>query len=133
MPQDRGNLVERLSAIAARPERLVVGLSSGTSFDGIDAALVRVTGFGSGLSAELVRFGCFPFEPALRARIAAAPVMLVATMIMERHPRTWAKIALYARWACTLTGVDAETREEKARNYWKKQASTLPFGGFTGE
>ncbi len=68
-----GRLVERLSAIASRRERLVVGLSSGTSFDGIDAALVRTIEWGPSLEAELLAFICVPFEPKLSRRIAAAP------------------------------------------------------------
>jgi anhydro-N-acetylmuramic acid kinase len=67
-----GRLIERLSAIVAADPRLVVGLSSGTSFDGIDAALVRVSGSGPGLSAELAGFTCIPFVDSLRARIADA-------------------------------------------------------------
>jgi anhydro-N-acetylmuramic acid kinase len=63
-------LVDRLSAIAAAEPRLIVGLSSGTSFDGIDAALVSVVGCGPGLEAELVHFACVPFDDALRSRIA---------------------------------------------------------------
>jgi anhydro-N-acetylmuramic acid kinase len=70
---DRGRLVAKLDEIASLSERLVVGLSSGTSFDGIDAALVRVAGLGPDLRAELISFVCVPFDPSLRSRIAAAP------------------------------------------------------------
>ena len=61
---------ERLRAIASLDERLVIGLSSGTSFDGIDAALVRISGRGDDIRAELLSFVCVAFEPALRERIA---------------------------------------------------------------
>ena len=61
---------ERLHAIASLDERFVIGLSSGTSFDGIDAALVRITGRGEDIRVELLSFVCVAFEPALRERIA---------------------------------------------------------------
>jgi anhydro-N-acetylmuramic acid kinase len=67
-----GRLIERLSAIAAADPRLIVGLSSGTSFDGIDVALVRVSGRAPDLAVELLRFTCVPFADPVRARIAAA-------------------------------------------------------------
>ena len=65
---------EKLHAIASLDERLVIGLSSGTSFDGIDAALVRINGRGDDIRAELLSFACVPFEPTLRERIAGASV-----------------------------------------------------------
>ena len=65
-------LGERLHAVASKDERLVVGLSSGTSFDGIDAALVRIRGHADDVSVELRHFLCVPYEPALRVRISHA-------------------------------------------------------------
>lgn len=61
---------DRLNATAALDERLVIGLSSGTSHDGIDAALVRVSGHGDGIDAALVSFACERFSESLRGRIA---------------------------------------------------------------
>jgi anhydro-N-acetylmuramic acid kinase len=52
--------------------RRIVGLMSGTSADGIDAALVEVDGAGTGTRARLVGFLTRPWEPALRARVLAA-------------------------------------------------------------
>ncbi len=39
---------------------------SGTSMDGIDAALVKVKGFGLETKVELIKFICIPYESALR-------------------------------------------------------------------
>jgi anhydro-N-acetylmuramic acid kinase len=64
---------EKLHEIASRDERLVIGLSSGTSCDGIDAALVRIRGRGDDVAVELLSFICVPYEPSLRARAMRAP------------------------------------------------------------
>ena len=44
-----------IGALAAKPEKLVVGVMSGTSAHGVDAALVRVRGCGDTLSWRLLR------------------------------------------------------------------------------
>jgi anhydro-N-acetylmuramic acid kinase len=46
--------------------RLVVGLMSGTSLDGIDAALVRVTGSGTRTRFTLLEFAGYPFPRGLK-------------------------------------------------------------------
>ena len=61
--------MNRLAAIAAKPERLVIGLMSGTSVDGIDAALVRIRGGGPGVELRLEHFATYPFEPETREAI----------------------------------------------------------------
>ncbi len=48
-----------------------MGLMSGTSADGIDAALVEVTGHGVGTKARLVAFDCLPYPPGLKADVLA--------------------------------------------------------------
>ena len=50
----------------------LVGLMSGTSVDGIDAALVEVGHDGTALSWRLLAFECLPWEPELRAAILKA-------------------------------------------------------------
>lgn len=49
--------------------RLCVGLMSGTSVDGIDAALVRITGLGAGARVDLMAFAAVPFPPDVRQAI----------------------------------------------------------------
>ncbi|MBP2017507.1 anhydro-N-acetylmuramic acid kinase [Symbiobacterium terraclitae] len=61
--------LRRLEGIAAKPERLVIGLMSGTSVDGIDCALVRIRGGGPGVQIAPVHFATYPFDPAVRAEI----------------------------------------------------------------
>ncbi len=62
----------RLSALARRPSRLVLGLMSGMSMDGLDLALVRLHGDPPRLRARLLASATAPYPPALRARLRAA-------------------------------------------------------------
>jgi anhydro-N-acetylmuramic acid kinase len=54
-----------LDSILNKQERLVVGLMSGTSMDGIDTALVRIKGHGLETKIELIKFICVPYESSL--------------------------------------------------------------------
>lgn len=54
-----------------KPSRLVVGLMSGTSADGIDAVLTRITGSGLSTKVEQLGFYFLPFDEQTRNRILA--------------------------------------------------------------
>lgn len=58
-------------ALWEKPSRLVVGLMSGTSADGVDAALTRITGYGLQTKVEQLGFFFQPFDDATRQRILA--------------------------------------------------------------
>jgi anhydro-N-acetylmuramic acid kinase len=65
--------------------RFIIGLMSGTSADGIDAALLEVSGAGAATSWTLLAFESTPFAPDVRAEIlalqsAAAPEPPAATV-----------------------------------------------------
>lgn len=62
-----------LLALRALPRRRIVGLISGTSADGIDAALVEIQGPGDALDVRVLEFRTQPLDPALRARVLALP------------------------------------------------------------
>jgi anhydro-N-acetylmuramic acid kinase len=53
--------MKSLEPILRKRERLVVGLMSGTSMDGIDAALLRITGSGLDTKFDLLKFICNPY------------------------------------------------------------------------
>ena len=52
-------------------KKLVIGLMSGTSVDGIDAAIVEVTGYGLETEVDLIAFETFPFPSGVPQRILA--------------------------------------------------------------
>ena len=52
-----------------KPSRLVVGLMSGTSADGVDAALCRITGHGVQSEIQQLSFVFQPFAPEVRQEI----------------------------------------------------------------
>ena len=52
-----------------KPTKKVIGLMSGTSVDGVDAALVEIQGHGLETQVELLAFHSHPFEAGVRDRI----------------------------------------------------------------
>lgn len=61
--------MKQWEALTARPARLGIGLMSGTSADGVDAALVRLEGCGTSTRVRQLAFAFLPFEAEVRARI----------------------------------------------------------------
>ncbi len=66
-----------------KKERLVVGLMSGTSADGIDAVVAAIAGSGRGLRARVVVHVHRAFAPALRRRILRAALQGTVPEICE--------------------------------------------------
>lgn len=58
-----------ITSIAEKNTRLVVGMMSGTSVDGVDAALVRISTEQGDLKVEQLAFQNKPFPPAVREKI----------------------------------------------------------------
>lgn len=67
----RGSRFEHLERVARKSRRRIVGLMSGTSVDGVDAALVEVEGSYTATRVKLLAFEMLPFEKATRERIHA--------------------------------------------------------------
>jgi anhydro-N-acetylmuramic acid kinase len=59
-------MIKILERLFDKNEKLVIGLISGTSRDGVDAALVKVSGSGSGTRIELLNFVCVPYSEEIR-------------------------------------------------------------------
>ena len=58
-----------LRALMDKRSKLVIGLMGGTSADGVDAALVRITGWGLDTQVEQLAYVSVPFSDVVRARI----------------------------------------------------------------
>jgi len=87
-----------ISRYRRKRTRSVVGLMSGTSADGVDAALVRVSGTGETLRVHLEAFHTTPYQPRVREAVfrlfqPKAPVAEVCRMSFELG-RLFAEAAL---------------------------------------
>jgi len=63
------NPIERLIEIVRKPRRMALGLMSGTSVDGIDAAVVEIESGGASARITQRCFRSYPFPPGIRSRI----------------------------------------------------------------
>ena len=61
--------IEKLYSIAKKEERLIIGLMSGTSVDGLDVALCSIKGSGVDTSLKLLEFETISFEKHLKEEI----------------------------------------------------------------
>ncbi|MDP2883695.1 MAG: anhydro-N-acetylmuramic acid kinase [Ignavibacteria bacterium] len=61
--------MSRLSTLQNKRSKLVVGLISGTSADGIDSALVRITGSGTSTQITQLAFATYPYPKGLQELI----------------------------------------------------------------
>lgn len=78
--------MQRLCRIARKRVRVVVGLMSGTSHDGVDAAVARISGSGARARVELISHSRLPYPERLRERVSEAfdgPTALVCGLNFE--------------------------------------------------
>ncbi|MGC2131488.1 MAG: anhydro-N-acetylmuramic acid kinase [Candidatus Aquilonibacter sp.] len=87
---------------------IAVGLMSGTSLDGIDAALVRIVPRDMGYGIDLLNFVTMPFDGDLERRLRAAlpPHEATAAAIAGLHRSLGAAFARAARSASGALAVD---------------------------
>ncbi|MEO9170481.1 MAG: anhydro-N-acetylmuramic acid kinase [Candidatus Baltobacteraceae bacterium] len=87
---------------------IAIGLMSGTSLDGIDAALLKIEPRGSSYAFELLNFATVPFEPDLadRLREALPPNEPGVQMLAQLHRRLGNAFARAARSVAGALNVD---------------------------
>ncbi len=61
--------ISKLHSISKKDNRLIIGLMSGTSLDGLDIALCRIHGSGIDTTLELLHFATKPYTNDFRSRI----------------------------------------------------------------
>jgi len=60
---------KKIFQILEKQERLIIGLMSGTSLDGLDIALCAIQGSGAGTKVRVLEFSTIPYENALKAEV----------------------------------------------------------------
>ena len=81
--------VERLYSIASKAERIIIGLMSGTSFDGLDVAVCKIKGSGPGTEVELMKFETAAYQNDFKEELKT---------IFSRRDADLEKVCLLNEW-----------------------------------
>src|SRR6185295_6354431 len=81
--------IEKLYKIASKAERLIIGLMSGTSFDGLDVALCKIKGNGPETEVELVQFETSSYQNDFKEELKT---------IFSRRDADLEKVCLLNEW-----------------------------------
>ena len=121
-----------------KKERLVIGLMSGTSKDGIDAALVKIKGSGMETEIELLGFTTVPYSSDIRKRLDS---LLTECSVQELSGLNFLLGEAFAEAAITvanesgngigevdLIGSHGQTVFHNPPSYESGTASTLQIG-----
>ncbi len=122
--------IAHLLDLRMRPMRRVVGLLSGTSADGTDAALVEISGAGPSTHARLVAFESVPYDAALRARLHDAR-RASAEKLCELHVlmgETFARAALAVAAKAGLGARDIDLVGSHGQTVSHMPRSAFPVG-----
>ncbi len=113
----------------------VIGLMSGTSVDGLDAAVVRIRDLADGLAIEAVGFREQPFDEALRRRIHALfrPEESRIDEVCEVNVLVGEALARAAAETAELAGVQPDLVASHGQTVWHQvepghTRSTLQIG-----
>ncbi|NEU08842.1 anhydro-N-acetylmuramic acid kinase [Flavihumibacter sp. R14] len=105
--------IQKLYTIASKAERLIIGLMSGTSMDGLDIALCSCKGSGPSTRISIAEFETIPYDDTFRSEIKSIfskrdadlqQVCILNEMIATRH----AEMILQAldKWNLSAAEVD---------------------------
>lgn len=86
--------VQHLAAIASKDRRVIIGLMSGTSLDGLDVALCAFTGAGTHTRTEVLQFETVSYDEHFKSEIRRVfakkeidfqHLVLLNVLVAERH------------------------------------------------
>ncbi len=81
--------ISKLSGVAAKPSRKIIGLMSGTSLDGLDIALCEIQGSGDETTVELLEFETFDYEAETKKRLKKISSVPAASLEDVCLMHTW--------------------------------------------
>ena len=81
--------IEQLYRITSKKEKLIIGLMSGTSFDGLDVALCKVAGSGMETKCELIKFETVSYSNDFKEELKT---------IFSRRDADLEKVCLLNEW-----------------------------------
>jgi anhydro-N-acetylmuramic acid kinase len=113
--------IEKLHLLAGKPERIIIGLMSGTSFDGLDVALCKIKGSGSGTEIELLHFETCRYENDFKRELKS---------VFSRHDADLERVCVLNAWV-GLKQAGLVNDCLKKWNYNKEQIDLIASHGQT--